>query len=324
MSATTPRTFRPRSNKDNLKEQNKSKSVKSERQNRQNNIVDEARNMGEMAPTLAEDFTKGRTYHGQTTYDGKGLSSKSPSNAPIIARGKFETVANTFNVKIANFSAILVGHSNTEQMSSSRDCERVGLQGEDGSKEADSNDRSERLKGVTEKVECQRQLFNKGEVRSDSGPKEVDCTLKYQTAKGVVDCQLQPLSDTLEKEHTDSSGASIVRVELPMALIKIQGNFSRKQREGEQLLKALELFQDNGMFVQHKRLATEKIHYYEDRKNADMVLVLKIEQAATLSYENKSRSAKKMLISVTESDLNGQALYGNAYRQEPSFYLQLT
>ena len=281
--------------------------MKSERQNRQNNIVDEARNMGEMAPTLAEDFTKGRTYHGQTTYDGKGLSSKSPSNVPIIARAKFETVANTFNVKIANFSAILVGHSNTEQMSSSRDYERVGLQGENGSKEADSNDRSERLKGVTEKVECQRQLFNKGEVRSDSGPKEVDCTLKYQTAKGVVDCQLQPLSDT--------------RVELPMALIKIQGNFSRKQREGEQLLKALELFQDNGMFVQHKRLATEKIHYYEDRKNADMVLVLKIEQAATLSYENKSRSAKKMLISVTESDLNGQALYGNAISARAFFLL---
>ena len=73
--------------------------MKSERQNRQNNIVDEARNMGEMAPTLAEDFTKGRTNHGQTTYDGKGLSSKSPSNVPIIARAKFETVANTFSVK---------------------------------------------------------------------------------------------------------------------------------------------------------------------------------------------------------------------------------
>ena len=321
MSATTPRTFRPRSNKDNLKEQNKSKSVKSERQNRQNNIVDEARNMGEMALTLAEDFTKGRTYHGQTTYDGKGLSSKSPSNAPIIARAKFETVANTFNVTIANFSAILVGHSNIEQMSSSRDCERVGLQGENGSKEADSNDGSERLKGVTEKVECQRQLFNKGEVRSNSGPKEVDCTLKYQTAKGVVDCQLQPLSDTLEKEHRDSSGASTVRVEPPMALIKIQGNFSGKQREGEQLLKALELFQDNGMFDQHKRLATEKIHYYEDRKNADMVLVLKIEQAATLSYENKSKLAKKMLISITESDLNGQALHGNAISARAFFLL---
>ena len=49
----------------------------------------------------------------------------------------------------------------------------------------------------------------------------------------------------------------------------------------------------------------EKIHYYEDRKNADMVLVLKIEQAVALSYENKSKLAKKMLISVTESNLNG-------------------
>ena len=126
-----------------------------------------------------------------------------------------------------------------------------------------------------------------------------------------MNCHLTPLSETKEGEHTDSSGATTSRVVLPMASIKVKGDFSGKHREGEQLLKALEFCQDNGMFVQHKRLTIEKIHYYEDRKNADMVLVLKIEQAVALSYENKSKLAKKMLISVTESDLNGQALYGD-------------
>ena len=138
---------------------------------------------------------------------------------------------------------------------------------------------------MIEKVECRRQLFSKGEVQSDNGQKEEYCTLnQYQTARGVVDCQLAPLSETKEIEHSDSNGTSCARVELPMASIKVKGDFSGKHREGEQLLKALELCQDNGMFVQHKRLAMEKIHYYEDRKNADMVLVLKIEQAVAPSY----------------------------------------
>ena len=53
------------------------------------------------------------------------------------------------------------------------------------------------------------------------------------------------------------------------------------------------------MLVHHKRLTIGKIHYYEDRNNAEMVLVLKIEQAVALSYENKSKLAKEMLLSVT-------------------------
>ena len=215
------------------------------------------------------------------------------------------------NVSLANCGVILVGHPKTEQLSRNRDCEKDRLQSEYGPREADSNDRNERQKRVIEKVECQRQLFSKGEVQPDDGQKEEYCTLnQYQTARGVVDCQLAPLSETKEIEHSDSNGTSCARVELPMASIKVKGDFSGKHREGEQLLKALELCQDNGMFVQHKRLAMEKIHY-ENRKNADMVLVLKIEQAVALSYENKSKLAKKMLISVTESNLNGQALYGD-------------
>ena len=238
-----------------------------------------------MASTLAEDLSKGSTHHGQRSCDGKGLSSKFPPNAPIIARAKFETDANTLNVSLANCGVILVGHPNTEQLSRNRDCEKDRLQSEYGPKEADSNDRNERQKRVIEKVESRRQLFSKGEVQSDNGQKEEYCTLnQYQTARGVVDCRLAPLSETKEIEHSDSNGTSCARVELPMASIKVKGDFSGKHREGEQLLKALELCQDNGMFVQHKRLATEKIHYYEDRKNADMVLVLKIEQAVAPSY----------------------------------------
>ena len=77
-----------------------------------------------MASTLAEDLSKGSTHHGQTSYDGKGLSSKFPPNAPIIARAKFETVANTLNVSLANCGVILVGHPKTEQLSRNRDCEK--------------------------------------------------------------------------------------------------------------------------------------------------------------------------------------------------------
>lgn len=204
-----------------------------------------------------------------------------------------------------------MGQSSTEQITSNHYYDRDRLQGENGPQEPDPDDRSERRrKGVREKVEFRQQVFNKGEVRSDSGPKGADCT-HDQTAKGLVDCQVQPLSEAKERGHTDAGETSIALVELPIASIKVQGDFTGKHSEGERLLKTLELCQDNGMFDQHKRLVTEKIHHYEDTKNADMVLVLKIEQAVALSYENKSKSAKKMLISVTESDLNGQALYGD-------------
>jgi len=267
--------------------------------------------MTEMASCLAEDLPKDNTHHGQpSSYDGKGLSPKFLPNAPIIARAKFETVANTLNVTLADCSIILVSQSHTQQATSNHYCDRDRLQGENGPKEPYSDDRSDRQKGVREKVEFHLQVFNKGEVRSDSGPKGADCT-QTQTANGLVDCQVQPLSETKEREHTNPGETSVARVELPMASIKVQGDFSGKHREGERLLKTLELCQDNGMFVQHKRLAMEKIHYYEDTKNADMVLILKIEQAVALSYENKSKSAKKILISVTESDLNGQALFGD-------------
>lgn len=266
-----------------------------------------------MTSCLTDDLSKEHTREEQTSsYDRKGLSPKSLPTAPTIARAlKFETVANALNVTLADCSIILVGQSSTEQITSNHYYDRDRLQGENGPQEPDPDDRSERRrKGVREKVEFRQQVFNKGEVRSDSGPKGADCT-HDQTAKGLVDCQVQPLSEAKERGHTDAGETSIALVELPIASIKVQGDFTGKHSEGERLLKTLELCQDNGMFDQHKRLVTEKIHHYEDTKNADMVLVLKIEQAVALSYENKSKSAKKMLISVTESDLNGQALYGD-------------
>jgi len=258
-----------------------------------------------MESCLAEDLSKDHTHHGQPpSYDGKGLPPKFLPNAPIIARAKFETVATTLNVTLEDCSIILVGQSNTEQGTSY--CDRDRLQGDNGQKEPYPDDRTARQKGVREKVEFRLQLFNKGDIKSDGGPKGADCTLDQ-----TVDCQVQPLSETKEREHTNVGEKSIARVELPMALIKVQSDFSGKHREGERLLETLELCQDNGMFAEHKRLAMEKIHHYENKKKADMVLVLKIEQAVALSYENKSKSAKKMLISVTKSDVNGQALYGD-------------
>ncbi|PFX18556.1 hypothetical protein AWC38_SpisGene17065 [Stylophora pistillata] len=263
-----------------------------------------------MASSPVKDLSREHTHQKQQSpYDGEGLSSKFLPKPSIIARAKFVTL----NVTLADCSVILVGQSNIQQVSSNLYCDRDRLQSENGPKETHSDKiQSELQKGVTEKVECLVQVFNKGEVKSDSGPKEGNCTLnQYQTAKRELDCQVQPLSEKEEMEDTDQGKTSIASVELPMASIKVQGDFSGKHSEGERILKTLELCQDNGMFVQHKRLATEKIHYYEETKNADMVLILKIEQAVALSYENKPKSAKKMLISVTQSDLNGQASYGD-------------
>lgn len=263
-----------------------------------------------MASSPVKDLSREHTHQKQQSpYDGEGLSSKFLPKPSIIARAKFVTL----NVTLADCSVILVGQSNIQQVSSNLYCDRDRLQSENGPKETHSDKiQSELQKGVTEKVECLVQVFNKGEVKSDSGPKEGNCTLnQYQTAKRELDCQVQPLSEKEVMEDTDQGKTSIASVELPMASIKVQGDFSGKHNEGERILKTLELCQDNGMFVQHKRLATKKIHYYEETKNADMVLILKIEQAVALSYENKPKSAKKMLISVTQSDLNGQASYGD-------------
>jgi len=95
-----------------------------------------------------------------------------------------------------------------------------------------------------EKVECHLQVFNKGEVRSDSCPKGADC------------------------------------VELPMALIQVQGDLSGTRYSTERLLEKLESLQDNGNFDEHDSIITKVKRNYEERGNADMLLVLEIEQAA--------------------------------------------
>lgn len=154
-----------------------------------------------MTSCLTDDLSKEHTREEQTSsYDRKGLSPKSLPTAPTIARAlKFETVANALNVTLADCSIILVGQSSTEQITSNHYYDRDRLQGENGPQEPDPDDRSERRrKGVREKVEFRQQVFNKGEVRSDSGPKGADCT-HDQTAKGLVDCQVQPLSEAKER-----------------------------------------------------------------------------------------------------------------------------
>ena len=93
------------------------------------------------------------------------------------------------------------------------------------------------------------------------------------------------------------------RIELPINRIEVQGCLSGRIGEFENLLKELEMCQDNGMFKEHDQLVTEKIRYYEGRKNFTMVWVLKIEKSATYSYQNKWKQARKQLVSVIYSDL---------------------
>ena len=106
----------------------------------------------------AKDRSKELTNHGQlSSHEGKDLSSK--------------LTQNTLNVTVANYSIILAGQSNKERVRRNHCCDQRRLQCENDPKEPDSNDCSEQQKRVTEKVECQQLVFNKGEVRSDSGPK---------------------------------------------------------------------------------------------------------------------------------------------------------
>ena len=133
----------------------------------------------------AKDRSKELTNHGQpSSHEGKDLSSKFLPEASIIAHAKL--TQNTLNVTVANCSMILVSQSNKERVRRNHCCDQCRLQCENSRKEPDSDDCTEQRKRVTEKVECQQQVFGKGEVRSDSGPKGANCILN-QTAKGVVD-----------------------------------------------------------------------------------------------------------------------------------------
>ena len=221
----------------------------------------------------AKDRSKELTNHGQpSSHEGKDLSSKLTQNTLIVT--------------VANCSMILVGQSNKERVRRNHCCDQRRLQCENDPKEPDSNDCSEQQKRVTEKVECQQQVFNKGEVRSDSGPKGANYILN-QTAKGLVDYLDQPLSATQNCKQADSGEIIIKSVKLPMAPIKVEGDISGKHGLCERLLEKLEIYQDNGHFDEHDSLITGAMHFYEGEKNADMLLVLEIEQAAPLSYKGQ-------------------------------------
>ena len=241
----------------------------------------------------AKDRSKELTNHGQpSSHEGKDLSSKLTQNTLIVT--------------VANCSMILVGQSNKERVRRNHCCDQRRLQCENDPKEPDSNDCSEQQKRVTEKVECQQQVFNKGEVRSDSGPKGANYILN-QTAKGLVDYLDQPLSATQNCKQADSGEIIIKSVKLPMAPIKVEGDLSGKHGLCERLLEKLEIYQDNGHFDEHDSLITGAMHFYEGEKNADMLLVLEIEQAAPLSYKGQWKLAEEKLISVTKSDLKSRA-----------------
>ena len=257
----------------------------------------------------AKDRSKELTNHGQPlSHEGKDLSSKFLPEASIIAHVKL--TQNTLNVTVANCSMILVSQSNKERVRRNHCCDQCRLQCENSRKEPDSDDCIEQRKRVTEKVECQQQVFGKGEVRSDSGPKGANFILN-QTAKGVVDYQVQPLSATQNSKHADSGEIIITSFELPMAPIKVEGDLSGKHGLCERLLEKLEVYQDNGHFDEHDSLVTRAMHFYEGEKNADMLLVLEIERAAPLSYKGQWKLARKKLISVAKSDLKSRASYSD-------------
>lgn len=142
---------------------------------------------------------------------------------------------NTLNVTIGDCSVVLCGRLNTQQVSSNLFCDRDRLQSENGQKETDYNDPCKRRKGA--RVECQQQVFNKGEVISDSGLKGADKILN-QTATGLVDCRVRKAQNN---EHAHSGETIMARVELPMALINVKGVLSGKDLQCELLLEQVEV-----------------------------------------------------------------------------------
>ena len=117
------------------------------------------------------------------------------------------------------------------------------------------------------------------------------------------------MSATQNCKQADSGEIIIKSVKIPMAPIKVEGDLSGKHGLCERLLEKLEVYQDNGHFDEHDSLVTRAIHFYEGEKNADMLLVLEIEQAAPLSYKGQWKLAEEKLISVTKSDLKSRAPY---------------
>lgn len=253
---------------------------------------DEPRNESEMEFTsnTAKERSKELTNHGQpqqpSSHKGKDLSSKVLSKASVIAEANFETDTNTLNVTLEDCSLILVGQPNkAEIVKCNHCCDQDRLQRENCPKEPDSDDRSELEKGGRKKVECYPKVFSKGEIRTDSGPMVADC------------------------------------VEWPMEPIQVQGDLSGKPNLSELFLERLEFLQDNGKFDEHDSLITKAKHYYEERQNADMLLLLEIEQAAPLSYKGHSKLATKRLKSVIKSYLKSQTLHPDVITGKAYFLL---
>ena len=104
----------------------------------------------EFTPNIAKERSKELTNHGQSaSHEGKDLSSKFLPKASIIARTEFETDTNTLNVTFEGWNVIQIGQPNKERVScNSLCCDQYRFLYENGPKERDSDDRSERQKGV--------------------------------------------------------------------------------------------------------------------------------------------------------------------------------
>lgn len=122
--------------------------------------------------------------------------------------------------------------------------------------------------------------------------------------------QVVPWSETQESKQAEREEVAPCHclvfaacIELPINPIKVGGCLSGEIVEYEDLLKELEMYQDNGLFDKHDERVMEKIPHYEEREAFSMVWVLKIEQSATYSYQGNWEQARKQLVSVIYSDL---------------------
>ena len=112
--------------------------------------------------------------------------------------------------------------------------------------------------------------------------------------------QVEPWNETQESKRAERE--EVVAVCFPIRCIKVQGILSGDGKYGD-LMEMIEVFQDNGDFKSHDSLVQFLIHSYEEKEKFSMVWVLKIEEAATYSYQGNWEHAKKLLELVINSDL---------------------
>ena len=217
----------------------------------------------EFPPSPAEGLPKQLTDQRQPSCnDLNALSLGCPpkDSASIIAEAKLDTQKNTLNITLSNWNAILVGQSNTEQVSFNHFCDEDRLQADSGPKEEDC---SEQQCGITEKVETQLQAFD-------------------DESQG---CKQPPTSVEI-----------LVDIEPQLPLIKRKGYLNGAQCE--RIMEQLVGLQDNGQFEKHDRLVDSYIKHSASRGNTDMELAMTIERGVAFSYQKKFKQSKRLFTTV--------------------------